>query len=132
MKPSSPSQERPMNRFAIVLALLLSGSASRAEDAMSVETSWDHIPRCSGRLGKNATMIIKNAPRGTKFISATLTSGETEYGGERVPFPDNGIIPEGAIHILSPCTPGGYRWTINAEDVSGRILRTIKKDMSFP
>jgi len=122
-----------MKRFAaVMLSLFLFSTPSRAEEGMSIETSWDHGPRCAGGIGKNATMKIKNAPQGTKFISATLTSGETEYGGDRVPLPENGIIPEGAIRIISPCTPGTYRWTISAEDVSFRILRTIKKDLPFP
>jgi hypothetical protein len=122
-----------VKRFAaVILSLLLFSTSSKAEEGMSIETSWDHIPRCAGRLGKNATMKIRNAPRGTKFISATLTSGEAEYGGDRVPLPENGIIPEGAIPMMSPCTPGTYRWTISAEDASGRILRTIKKDLPFP
>jgi hypothetical protein len=64
---------------AVILSVLLFSSSSKAEEGMSVETSWDHIPRCAGRLGKNATMKIRNAPRGTKFISATLTSGACRF-----------------------------------------------------
>src|SRR5258707_7865 len=120
-----------MNRFAapIILALLLFGTSSRAEEQMSIETSWEHVPPSAGRMSNNATMIIKNAPRGTKFVNATLTSGATEYGGDHLPLPENGIIPEGAMHLMAPCTPGVYRWTITAEDASGRVLRTIQKDM---
>ena len=112
-----------MKRFAAaILSLLLFSSSSKAEEGMSIETSWDHIPRCAGRLGKNATMKIRNAPRGTKFISATLTSGEAEFGGDRVPLPENGIIPEGAIPMMSPCTPGNYRWTNKRRGRSARRL----------
>jgi hypothetical protein len=120
-----------MKRFATVnlLALLLLGTSSRAEEQMSMETSWENIPRCVGRTGKNAAMTIKNAPRGTKFISATLISVAMEMGGERVPLPENGIIPEGAVHTIAPCTPGTYRWTINAEDAQGRLLSTIQKNV---
>jgi hypothetical protein len=83
-------------------------------------------------LGQNAEMRIINAPRGTKFISATLTLGAYEHGGDRVPLPNNGIVPEGAIHFTAPCAAGEYRWTINAEDVSGHVLGTIQKDLRFP
>jgi hypothetical protein len=123
-----------MERFVAVmlLATLLSGTSSRAEGEMSMETSWDNVPRCVGRIGKNATMTIRNAPRGTKFISATLTFGTRELGGERIPFPDNGIIAEGAVHLMAPCPPGTYRWTISAEDAHGGVLGTVHKNMDFP
>jgi hypothetical protein len=114
------------------LAIMLFGTSSKAEEQMSMETSWANVPRCVGRIGKNATMTIKNAPLGTKFITATLTSETWELGGERVPLPDNGIVPEGAIHVMAPCEPGQYRWTINAEDARGRTLQTIQKNILFP
>jgi hypothetical protein len=123
-----------MKRFATVmpLAILLFGTLSRAEEQMSMETTWDNVPQCVGRLGQNASMTITHAPRGTKFISAELTSGMMEMGGERVPFPENGVIPKGTVHTLAPCNPGTYRWTINAEDAQGRVLSTIQKNMLFP
>jgi hypothetical protein len=96
-----------MKRFAAVtcLAIMLFGTSSKAEEQMSMETSWDNVPRCVGRIGKNATMTIKNAPLGTKFITATQTSETMEFGGERIPLPDYGIVPEGAIHVMAPCAP---------------------------
>ena len=102
----------PMKRrlAATMLLMLYFVPSSRGEVQMSMETSWENVPRCSGRIGKNATMIIKNAPRGTKFINATLTSGWEEYGGERVPLPENGIIPEGAIHPALTQTITGLQW----------------------
>jgi len=122
-----------MERFAtIAVAILLFGSSSIAEGQMSMETSWENVPRCVGRIGRNATMTIKNAPLGTKFISAVLPSEAMEFGGGRVSLSANGIIPEGAIHAMAPCAPGKYRWTINAEDAPGQVLRTIHKDILFP
>jgi hypothetical protein len=127
-----------MNRFAasIVVSVLLFGNASRAGETMSMETSWENIPRCTGRVGaKNAKMIIKNAPRGTKFIDATLTqlspkSGLIEMGGDRVPLSETGIISEGAIRLgEAPCNPGVYRWIIRAEDAQGVVLGTVQKDV---
>jgi hypothetical protein len=119
--------------IAIVLSVLLFSTLSRADEGMSMETSWENVPRCVGRIAKNARMIIKNAPQGTKFIDATLRFGLIEMGGERVPFPETGIIPEGAIRLgEAPCNPGTYRWTIRAEDVQGHVLTAIQKDLPFP
>ena len=98
---------------------------------MSMETSWENVPRCVGRDGKNATMRIKDAPKGTKFISATLNFGDYELGGDRVPLQGNGTIPEGAMHLMAPCNPGTYRWIISAEDANGRVLGTIQKNIAF-
>ena len=116
----------------MLLAIALFVTSSGAEEQMSMETSWENFPMCVGRLGKNGAMTIKHAPRGTKFITATLMFGPAELGGERVPLAESGIIPAGAIHFIAPCTPGIYRWTINAEDAEGRPLATIQKDMSLP
>ena len=116
----------------IPLAILLFATSSRAEGPMSLQTSWENIPRCVGRMGKNAAMTIKNAPRGTKSITATLTFGTAELGGESVPLAENGTIPLGAIHVIAPCSPGIYRWTVTAEDADGRVLTTVQKDMPFP
>jgi hypothetical protein len=122
---------RLANTFT-VLAILLFASWSNAAEQMSVETSWENVPRCIGRNGKNAKMIIKNAPHGTKFITATLKFGQMELGGDRAPVSENGIVAEGALHLMAPCTPGTYRWTISAEDAIGRVLSTIQKDAIFP
>jgi hypothetical protein len=115
-----------------LFAFLLVCTSSKAEEKMSMETTWDNVPRCVGRIGRNAKMKIVNAPPGTKFITATLSSESWEFGGERVPYPENGIIPEGAIHVMAPCSPGTYRWTIDAEDSRGQVLRTIQTDIPFP
>jgi len=128
------SRGHAMQRFAtgIVLSVFLVSAPASADEGMSMETSWENVPRCVGRIGKNATMMIKNAPRGTSFISATLTFGPMELGGERVPLAANGIVPEGAIHLMAPCTPGTYRWTIRAEDAHGRILGIVQTNAPFP
>jgi hypothetical protein len=77
----------------VLLATLLSGTSSRVEGEMSMETSWDNVPRCVGRIGKNATMTIRNAPRGTKFVSATLHMERGNWAASAYPFRKMGLLP---------------------------------------
>jgi hypothetical protein len=123
-----------MKAFAVatILAVLQLVPLCRAEEPMSVETSWTNVPRCVGRIGKNPAMTIKNAPRGTKFINATLAFGDYALGGDRVLLRENGLIPEGTMQLMAPCVPGVYRWTIDAEDANGHVLATLQQNVDFP
>jgi hypothetical protein len=93
--------------------------------------SWAGVPSCR-TLSRSPAFKFSNFPPNTRSVSLILTQGEHEFGGEEIPFPATGLVPEGAITMRGPCVSGNYRWTATLKSPKGEILATLHADLHFP
>jgi len=135
-----------MKIFSAILlaAALLAAPQSAHAQKFTVEFEWGNIPLCntgSPNTVKNPIFRLKNVPKGTKFISFTLTDIDVpsyNHGGGTVPYTGQTEIKPGAFTYESPCPPSGshtYEWEATGKDDDGFFsgtTGTAKASKSYP
>jgi len=135
-----------MNRISPLMAAsvicFLPTVALSAEFGIAFD--WGDIPLCtsgSPNTVKNPAFKLTNVPKGTKFISFTMTDLDVpsyNHGGGTVEYKGQTLIERGAFEYESPCPPGGshtYEWEAKAKDGDGFFsgtLGTAKASRQYP
>jgi phosphatidylethanolamine-binding protein (PEBP) family uncharacterized protein len=117
-----------------VLGLAVIAAPARA-DAFSARFSWAGIPACEKI---SPAFQLAGVPAGSKrlrFEMKDLNVPGFHHGGSTIAY-DGDTVKQGVIRYIGPCPPNGerhrYRWTIEALDASGKVLRTATAEATFP
>lgn len=105
--------------------------SGEAANSPNFSFSWTGVSPCKSITNGPAFKFV-NIPKAAKRVLLVLDQGNREFGGQEVPLPSDGVLPEGAIKIVAPCVPGRYRWTATLKSSGGEALALIRKDSQFP
>jgi phosphatidylethanolamine-binding protein (PEBP) family uncharacterized protein len=127
-----------MKRSALLIfaaaALIVAAMPAHA-DAFTASFSWFGIPACEKI---SPAFTLAGVPAGTRklrFEMHDLNVPGFHHGGSTVANTGS-AVPQGAIHYIGPCPPGGerhrYRWTVEALDASGKVIGMTSATQTFP
>jgi len=77
-------------------------------------------------------MTFRDFPKEAKRVSLVLTMGSQEKGGQEVPLPSTGELPEGAVMTFGPCNPGVYVWTATFKSADGKTVGVARVEKPYP
>lgn len=122
--------------IAAVAVLLLAGGTMAHAQSFAVDFTWEGTAKCFDP--KSPPFTLSGVPAGTrvlKFQMRDLDAPDFAHGGGTVPYQGQGRIERGAFAYKGPCPPQGqhsYRWTVEAQDGSGKTLATAQVTKKFP
>ncbi len=121
-----------------VVALYFNFSHPTSDDgrpSVSLRFSWVGIPACASI---SPAFELGGVPAGTKRLSFTMTDLNVptfHHGGSTIAYVGD-TVSRGAISYTGPCPPRGehhnYRWTVQALDAAGNVLRAGSAEAMFP
>lgn len=115
----------------IVAVIMVASGSSSAEEAMSLDFSWEGVKACA-TLSPNPEIRVAHIPGDAKVILLLLTQGQRELGGQELAIPQHGVLPVGVFRTYGPCKPDVYRWTVLAKSATGAILAEAEQARFFP
>jgi phosphatidylethanolamine-binding protein (PEBP) family uncharacterized protein len=122
--------------LATAVVTFVSFAAATAQSGFAVDFSWQGTASCFDP--KSPPFTLGHVLAGTKsvrFKMADLDAPSFDHGGGTITFEGQADIPRGAFSYRGPCPPSGqhrYRWTIEALDASGTVLRRAQVMRPFP
>ena len=126
--------------FVIAATLLITGTYA---SAMELSFSWGPTIKCFD--SKSPPMTVSQVPNGTaklRFRMVDRNKMSYRHGGGTVDFKGSGNLPYGAFlnspfrPYKGPCprrtSPHTYEFTVQAIDMSGRVLAKANARRKFP
>jgi phosphatidylethanolamine-binding protein (PEBP) family uncharacterized protein len=128
-----------LKRYSAISALLLlmCGNALHAQSPdFTVNFTWQGTASCFDP--KSPPFSLSGVPGGTKvlrFSMKDLDAPNYPHGGGSVAYNGQSQVDRGAFSYQGPCPPQGqhsYRWTVEAQDGTGKTLAVATVTRKFP
>ena len=121
-----------LHLFVVAATLLITGTCA---SAMELSFSWGPTKKCFD--SKSPPMTVSKVPNGTeklKFKMVDRNAMGYRHGGGTVEFKGSGNLPYGAFRYKGPCPPSPhtYEFTVQAIDMSGKVLAKATARRKFP